>query len=288
MFGSIQERSLSTLTSPGFLAALFLLLLNDFVLKPYLHNALTGKLSDFAGLFVFPLFWAAFLPRFRPWIYLGTGVIFVLWKSPASAVLIESWKGLGLFSIGRTVDYSDLWAMGILPVSYFYGTRVRRVIVARTVPAFLALVSMFAFAATSFSHKTTYNNAYTFGITKRELRVRMSRLSTEPVNNSFWEADNFSASIVSCLEAEFEVNERDQQSVLTLKETNFRCPTPPSKDEMRQTFERELINKLNEDPVTKSAMVRAITGWPNASPTPRPSVMKTTSEPQQNSSQSQP
>ena len=44
------------LTSPGFVVGLSLLLLNDLFLKARFHNPLTGKLSDFAGLFVFPLF----------------------------------------------------------------------------------------------------------------------------------------------------------------------------------------------------------------------------------------
>ena len=63
--------NLSILASPGFLA-LSLLIVNDFVLKPLLNNPLSGKLSDFAGLFVFPLFWVALFPRLRNSIYLFT------------------------------------------------------------------------------------------------------------------------------------------------------------------------------------------------------------------------
>ena len=47
------------LISPGFVISLFLLLINDFYLKPELDSSFTGKLSDFAGLFVFTLFWMA-------------------------------------------------------------------------------------------------------------------------------------------------------------------------------------------------------------------------------------
>jgi hypothetical protein len=36
---------LEELPSPAFIASLALLVLNDFVLKPVFHNALTGKLS---------------------------------------------------------------------------------------------------------------------------------------------------------------------------------------------------------------------------------------------------
>ena len=46
-------RRLDALLRPAFLAALGLLVLNDGLLKPLFHNALTGKLSDFAGVFAF-------------------------------------------------------------------------------------------------------------------------------------------------------------------------------------------------------------------------------------------
>jgi hypothetical protein len=54
---------LASLGSPAFVAALALLIVNDVALKPLLHNAVTGKLSDFAGLFALALFVATFLPR---------------------------------------------------------------------------------------------------------------------------------------------------------------------------------------------------------------------------------
>ena len=51
------------LASPQFIAALLLLLLNDYVLKYSFPGWLTGKLSDFAGLFVFVSFLYACLPK---------------------------------------------------------------------------------------------------------------------------------------------------------------------------------------------------------------------------------
>jgi hypothetical protein len=42
-----------------FLAALGLLLVNDHYLKAVYHKWFTRKLSDFAGLFVFAVFWTA-------------------------------------------------------------------------------------------------------------------------------------------------------------------------------------------------------------------------------------
>ena len=52
---------LSALTHPAVLAAIALLLLNDHVFKRYFPSALTGKLSDFAGLLFFPLLLSALI-----------------------------------------------------------------------------------------------------------------------------------------------------------------------------------------------------------------------------------
>src|SRR5215813_11555801 len=65
------------LSSPALVGALGILLLNDHVLKPALHNWVTGKLSDFAGVFLFPMFLTAVAPHRKPWIYLFTVMGFV-------------------------------------------------------------------------------------------------------------------------------------------------------------------------------------------------------------------
>ena len=46
-----------------FLVSIFLLLINDFYLKYEYHNYLTGKLSDFPGLFAFSIFFQLFIPE---------------------------------------------------------------------------------------------------------------------------------------------------------------------------------------------------------------------------------
>jgi hypothetical protein len=43
--------------------SIFLLLINDLYLKFEYHNYLTGKLSDFAGLFAFPYFFSCLIPK---------------------------------------------------------------------------------------------------------------------------------------------------------------------------------------------------------------------------------
>ena len=86
----MNERNLQLLVSPGFLVALSVLLLNDFVLKLQFNNVFTGKLSDFAGLFILPLFWTALFPRLKFSIYVLTAIVFIFWKSVYSQPVIES------------------------------------------------------------------------------------------------------------------------------------------------------------------------------------------------------
>jgi hypothetical protein len=95
-----RPHSLDRLLSPWLLFGLAVLLINDLFLKRTLSNALTGKLSDFAGLFVFPLFWSALLPRWRGTIHTATGIAFIVWKSPAAQPFIDAWNNLMPWSIG--------------------------------------------------------------------------------------------------------------------------------------------------------------------------------------------
>jgi hypothetical protein len=160
--------------SYGFMAALSLLLLNDLVLKQSFHNFLTGKLSDVAGLFIFPLFITAFLPGRKKMIYLFTAVFFIFWKSPASQAIIDGWNSLGAFRIARTPDYYDLFALAVLPFSFRYkGTQTLPVKVMR-VPAML--IALFAFCATSYDRSLEVNKTYTLNMPKEELIARINSI----------------------------------------------------------------------------------------------------------------
>lgn len=135
------------LGSIPFLVCLALLLLNDFYFKPEFHNSLTGKISDFSGLFVFPFFWTLCFPKIKKQIYIFTALGFVLWKSPYSADFINLFSNF-LYPINRIVDLSDVWALLILPISYLYLTiPIKR---HTWIPSFgIALLCLFAFGATS-------------------------------------------------------------------------------------------------------------------------------------------
>jgi hypothetical protein len=251
-----DRHSRHILGSTGFLIGLLLLLLNDFVFKEQFHNGLTGKLSDFAGLFVFPLFWVAFFPRKKLFVFIATAMLFVFWKSVYSQFLIEGWNSLPFFGIQRTVDYSDLCALLILPLSYRYSNTSFGLRVPHRLIYVIAIVSTFAFTATQFSHKVSYNNQYQFQTSRKELLERISRLPTNEVLDSFWKANAFKVQFDSCTaEANITLQEQENQSVITLNEMNYRCSGEPRQDAMRQYFEKEFIDKLREVPVGRSQKI---------------------------------
>ena len=259
----MTERNLHILASPGFLIGLLLLLSNDFVFKEQFHSGFTGKLSDFAGLFVFSLFWIAFVPRHKTFICVSTALLFVFWKSSYSQFVIEGWNSLRFFGIQRTVDPTDLWALVIVPLAYFYCDVSSAVYVPRKLIYVIALVSLVAFTATQFSHKVSFTNEYQFQNSRQQLVERMSALPKNDVNNHFGESNEFEITFDSCNgRAWISLEERENQSVIRLKEMEYRCPTKPTSDSMRQYFEKEFIDKLREEPVSKSAQVLYIWSIP--------------------------
>lgn len=254
------------LTSGGFVVGLSLLLLNDLFLKARFHNPLTGKLSDFAGLFVFPLFWAALLPRFRRASYLLTAAAFVLWKSAYSGPLIDAWNRLGLLRVGRTVDATDLLALAILPLSYLYSSRLCSERAAgrlapRVAPYVVAAFSLFAFTATSYRSKFDYDDVYRFQMSKTELTRRVYNLDrldrefhADPCGFAGVTTENIRVSIPSdfCfthVNAAFAVGEEQGQAFVRLKEMEHECPgSGGDKDALRSVFEKRFVARLNEAP----------------------------------------
>ncbi len=107
------------LSRPLFIFAISLLLLNDFYLKNEFSNVFTGKLSDIAGLFMFPYFISSFKIKWTKSIYLGTTLLFIFWKSPFSQELINWFQSIGI-GFNRVIDYTDLITLIILPFSFSY------------------------------------------------------------------------------------------------------------------------------------------------------------------------
>ena len=140
--------------NPYFILGLFILLLNDFYLKYEFGNFITGKLSDFAGLLIFPMFVASIIPRLNKSISFITGIGFFIWKLPLFTPVIDLINQCPFITIHRVIDYSDYSALLILPLSHYlinYGkshlltARKRFKYVSRYA---LLGISFFAFCAT--------------------------------------------------------------------------------------------------------------------------------------------
>lgn len=252
----MSERNLQVLTSRGFLAGLALLLLNDFLLKPLFHNALTGKLSDFAGLFVFPLFWAALVPRLRRHIYLATAALFAVWKSAHSQPLVEAWNGLHLIPLGRTVDATDLVALCVLPASYLYGLRARRAVQPRRLATgLLACVSLFAFAATSYRTRFDYDRTYAFEDSKTDLVRKIHHLrhlgrDYQLEHRGSWDDVGLQIPAKLCFDsvsAKVSIKEEGGCSVIRLKEMTHDCPEGEGdKQKLLDIFEKDFVAPLSQ------------------------------------------
>ena len=143
-----MRAQLDLLKLPGFLIGLAILLFNDFILKAEFGNLLTGKLSDFAGLFIFPIFWVALFPKHKTTIYCTVAIFFIFWKSPYSQPVIDSWNAITGLNYSRVVDYTDLLALLMLPLSYQYISKTPTFKL-QLHPIFPLLLAAFAFLATS-------------------------------------------------------------------------------------------------------------------------------------------
>ncbi len=141
-----------------FIGGLLLLLLNDHVLKAAYGNVLTGKLSDFAGVLILPLF-LRFVTGRSNLLCIGLTVwVFTWWKSPLSQGAIDLVNGLTSLHWVRVVDYTDLLAFLILPFSRCVLERPERFALrlpaARQLTAYaLVPLTLAAFVATSYDEE---------------------------------------------------------------------------------------------------------------------------------------
>lgn len=162
--------TLGVLASPSAVAAIALLLLNDHVFKQAWPSAITGKLSDFAGLYFAPwvlislaLALAAGRVDARIIAALAYGVVACVFAalklSPASSESVLSFaRTLGV-PLAVVPDPTDLVALPMLPISYVVWARRHRVGASprwRRVTAFA--VSALAVAATSGPSQPSVTN----------------------------------------------------------------------------------------------------------------------------------
>jgi len=138
------------LLSPVFLASLGLLLLNDFLLKPYYPSPVSGILSDLAGMVFFPIFFVAiseFVAVFLPksplatprWFYMATALVaFLLVAVKFTDIGQEAYRALVAplmdtpvagFTVGGGGAVSDPWdllALLLSPIPILVGLRYRK------------------------------------------------------------------------------------------------------------------------------------------------------------------
>jgi len=146
-----MKQRLSPLRNSYFILSLIILLTNDFYLKYEYHSWITGKLSDVAGLFVFVYFWTAIFPTRKNTVYILSGLIFVYWKSAYSQPIINFFSE-NIYSIDRTIDMSDLFALLVLPVAYLINRNECSKLKIDPIP--LAFLTIFSFCATSVPRPT--------------------------------------------------------------------------------------------------------------------------------------
>jgi hypothetical protein len=159
------------LTSPVFMLAVALLVLNDWVLKAAVGSWWTGKLSDFAGLFALATLVSALLPGHRRVVCASTAVGFLIWKSPASGPALAAWNSFDLWPLARVVDYTDwLAVLALVPVWRGPSRRaerspVRRPSLARRAVAVAAAVAAIAaFTATSVARPNPLPNQRDYAV----------------------------------------------------------------------------------------------------------------------------
>jgi hypothetical protein len=156
------------LLTPVYLGALVLLVLNDFIFKPCYANFLTGKISDFAGLFLFPVLICALLNSKSRFIFILAGLGFIFWKSSFSSGFIAGWnEWISFLPLKRVIDYSDLAALGVLPFSWIFIHSEARII--KINPVLPLLFSCFAITATSYRMEEPLNETFTVEVPKYQL-----------------------------------------------------------------------------------------------------------------------
>jgi hypothetical protein len=147
------------LLHPAFLACLALLLLNDFYFKYEFHNGLTGKLSDFAGLFAFSVFLFVLFPSYKKIIGGFVCLFFLWWKSPLSEPAILFLNNQFHLPVCRVIDYSDYAALFVLPLAYYTKPLSYSPGLARSIVSYLVgMIAFFSFTATSMYRSLYYPN----------------------------------------------------------------------------------------------------------------------------------
>lgn len=178
-------RDTSKIGHPLFIICVLTLIMNDWYFKTTFHNSLTGKLSDFAGLFAFPYLLSVLYPRHSNKIHIGTVLIFVLWKSESSQPLIYIFNSFKI-PIKRTVDFTDNIALVSILISYITLKSELSLTMNPTIKKAFMVVSCLSFIATTLPPHTNrkfvnIDKEYEFSFSKRELVSRLNMVQLREV-----------------------------------------------------------------------------------------------------------
>ena len=192
----METRKLQLLLHPLFILSLACLLINDFYWKYEYNNWLTGKLSDFTGLFVLSVFFTTLFKRHTLLVYLGSAIFFIWWKTPLSQPLIDFFNQNFSLSFYRTIDYSDYIALPAIVAARFLKTPKYDVSLTKSLAVyFISAVCLFAFCSTSIYRKfmispelgsrITYNGSYESRLSREMILRKLDSLQLNYKLDSF-------------------------------------------------------------------------------------------------------
>lgn len=250
------------LTSAPFGLAVALLVLNDWILKAAIGNWVTGKLSDIAGLAAFSMFWVAVFSRQRRAVFLVTGAAFVFWKSPLSEAALQAWNALALWPLARVVDYSDLLALGVLPLTYRLACEMERRepacldhVVRRVRALGAGVTAIVAFTATSIVRPTPLEEAaYAIPAARHEVLAALDSihvpLSDRPKKRGSSAADTLAVYVRHPPERWLRLTIEVRELALGQSEIRpiFLSPVvpAPSAEGLRRAFIAQVVQPLRE------------------------------------------
>lgn len=183
----VRMKEINKIAHPIFLLSLILLILNDWYFKAVFHNEITGKISDFAGLFAFPFLLSILFSNHKKAIHVLTGLLFIYWNSAFSQPLINQLNSIG-FPFIRTVDITDSIALISIFFSYKCLDHHVKYTIKPLLQRALIVVSSFAFMATTMPpHKNRkfvhINEEYHFDFSKRELVSRLNMIQIKEIQS---------------------------------------------------------------------------------------------------------
>jgi hypothetical protein len=201
----------------------------------------------------------------------------MVWKTELSDPIIHLFNKTSLFAVDRIVDYSDLLALSVLPLAYWYERRPVQVVFSEAVPIGVAMLSVIAFMATSRVYVTEYEDplptyAFTQGawetLTAINEEFDPDPLLSFSIVDIFRSEKEATASIRlanSCLHnARIMLKSRGKESEISLVKANHHCRRDGKYDEtvrgkdgpVSDAFEKAFIEQLREVLISRPSSPR--------------------------------